>query len=211
MFSNYNSLFLLEKPCILDMGDFTHDYGCNMEFRAPADRGKTLAMIAFAHDLMLLGYDLDDIVHNIPNLHFPMFAKHGTDQPMYVTNERMRQYMAGFMVKGTRHKIIMVSEADKVWPSRGFKEKEQTEQLLSLNQTMKTETWWMCDGHAGTSMDKLIRDSCNVSWEPFYDIANKRLILTGINGIDNDDNLMTRIVEPLDKLFNMYLRWKPVL
>lgn len=211
MFSDYTSLFVSEKPCILDMGDFRHDYGCNMEFRAPADRGKTLGMIAFAHDLMLMGYTLDDVVHNIPGLHFPMFALHGTDEPLYLTNVQMRQMMGGFQVKGTRHKIIMVSEADKVWPSRGFKEKDQTEQLLSLNQTMKTETWWMCDGHEGTSMDKLIRDSCNVSWSPFYDIKNDRLVLIGINGIDNDENLMTRIIEPVSELFDMYQRWKPVL
>lgn len=211
MFGNYNSNFIAEKPCILDMGDFRHDYGCNMEFRAPADRGKTISMIAFDHDLLLMGYNLDDIIHNIPGLHFPEFKTHGSDEPHYLTNVQMRQYMAGFMLRGTRHKIINVSEADKVWPSRGFKEKEQTEQLLSLNQTMKTETWWMCDGHAGTSMDKLIRDSCNVSWEPYYEIKNDRIILTGINGIDNEEDLMTRIIEPVSKLFDMYLRWKPVL
>jgi hypothetical protein len=184
--------------------DFTpelHDYSVVVEFENSADKGKTAAAVATIAELVNhLGYSPDDIHSNIW-LNFPGFHQYN--------NLGIRRFMRCLLEQDLRHKIIFIDEIDSVYPSRNFKDKMQTEEILKLNQMTKTENWFLFTRHLGTSIDKIIRDCTNISVTPVYDSLRDVITLDIINAVDCLETITTKEIYPAHTIFPLYKRWVP--
>lgn len=192
-------MFGNRKVDLLMFGDFSHDYSLVVEFVNSADKGKTVAMVATMFELLRLGYSGNE-VH--ANMWVDVEGFHEYD------NAGMREFLHKVLREGLRHKIIMMDEIDSIYPSRGFKDKLQTEEILRLNQMTKTENWFLFTRHLGSSIDKYIRDCTNISVEPVYNPVSDTLVLTILDAVDNEDEGIERTVDVVSDLFCRYKRWK---
>ena len=101
-------------------------------------------------------------------------------------------------------------EIDSVYPSRGYKDKLQTEEVLKLNQMTKTENWFMFTRHLGSAIDKIIRDCTNISASPVYRADLDVIALEIINAVDCPEDLVFREVFPASEVFKRYRRWEAI-
>lgn len=177
-----------------------HDYSLVVEFENSADKGKTAAAVATIFELMGMGYVPDDVHSNIW-LNLAGFHQHN--------NAQMRIFMRELLGKGLRHKIIFIDEIDSVYPSRGFKDKLQTDEVLKLNQMTKTENWFLFTRHKGTAIDKIIRDCTNISITPEYIKAEDVIVCEIINGVDCLEEVAIKEIYPASWVFQQYKRWIP--
>ena len=183
------------------LGDFLHDYGLVVEFEGSADKGKTASMVAVALDLVnYLGYEGKE-VHG--NLWVDIEGYHQYD------NAGLRHFIREMFAKDMRHLIILADEIDSIYPSRGFKEKLQTDEVLKLNQMTKTENWFLFTRHLGSAIDKIIRDCTNISVDTLYEVTEDKIYCEIINAVDCDNELVYREVDPASDVFSKYKRWIP--
>lgn len=183
------------------LGDLTHDYSLVVDIEASADMGKTATMVAIVLDLMTMGYKYSEIHSNIPLL--GMLGYH------YHSSDNMRLFLRKVLAEDIRHTIMLFDEWDSIFPSRGFGDKLQTQDLLKLNQMTKTENWVIGTRHLGSSIDKLIRDCTNIWMNPRYIPSADLIVVEMINAVDCLDEIVKREVYPVSEIFPHYLRWKP--
>lgn len=195
MFGRVSWLFKAQKIDRLTLGDVSHDYSLVVEFWGSADTGKTAGAVALVLDLLKLGYKPDDVHANI---WLDVEGSH------YHTNAEFRKYLREVLSKGLRHKILLADEIDSMYPSRGFKDKLQTEEVLKLNQMTKTECWFITTHHKGSSIDKIIRDCMNISLEAHYLPGADKLVFEVLNAVDCDDEVLYREVYPASEVFKRY-------
>lgn len=67
--------------------------------------------------------------------------------------EALFQYLLEFSRTLPHHKIVIVSEIDREFPSRFFASKEQTEIALAMWEMQKIGSYFLMDSHLGTSTD----------------------------------------------------------
>lgn len=201
MFGRISRLFKSKKVDRLALGDVRHDYSLVVEFCGSADTGKTAGAVAVVLDLMGLGYKPDDVHSNIW-LDLEGYHLH--------SNPEFRVYLRNLLKEGLRHKILLADEIDSMYPSRGFKDKLQTEEVLKLNQMTKTENWFIVTHHKGSSIDKIIRDCMMISCEPEYDASKDVIGFEVLNAVDCDDEIVRREVYPASEVFKRYKRWEAI-
>lgn len=75
------------------------------------------------------------------------------------SNRQIRQFLIKAIKENITHKILGITEADRVFPARYWQNKEQTESLLGLWQDYKCfwKVYW--DAHIGTGVDIMLRDT----------------------------------------------------
>lgn len=195
-------MFLQKQVDLLSAGDYAHDYSLVVEFVNSADTGKTASMVATMLELLRLGYSGDE-VH--ANLWLDIEGYH------YHDNASMRKFIRELLSSGIRHKIIMVDEIDSLYPSRFFKDKLQTEEILRLNQMTKTENWFLFTRHLGSSIDKIIRDCTNISVTPRYEPRLDVIRLEILNAVDCAEEVGLREIYPASAVFKYYKRWKEIV
>lgn len=186
----------------LTLGDAEHDYSLVVEFVGSADTGKTCGMIALMLELVEhLGYKSSEVYGNL-----------WVDLDGYneLDNVGLRMFLRELFAKEYRHKIILADEIDSVYPSRGFQDKLQTEEILRLNQMTKTENWFLFTRHLGSAVDKIVRDCTNISVQPQYVPEEDKLVLEAINAVDCSDDLVVREICPVSEIFKRYHRWQPI-
>lgn len=202
LFGKFGGLFGKKEVDKLLVGDVRHDYSLVVEFCGSADTGKTAGAVALILDLMKLGYKPDD-VHS--NIWLDLEGYH------YHTNSEFRVFLREVLSRGLRHKVLLADEIDCVYPSRGFKDKLQTEEVLKLNQMTKTECWFITTHHKGSSIDKIIRDCMNISLEARYSAMKDTIYFDVLNAVDCPDEVLYREVYPASEVFKRYRRWEAIV
>lgn len=174
-------------------------------FRGWQDLGKTALAVGTIRELCLYhGYSFDEVVANI-NLTFPV-----SPGCHCIDNTAMRKYVRAMVHKGLKHKIVLIDEADRVFPARFWHDKEQTDALLGLWQDYKLFNYILWTGHLGTSVDITMRQTTQIEIEPHgYDEETDSISFTvydGLDGIVYDDEALQ-----VSKLvFPHYNRWDVV-
>lgn len=148
----------------------------NIAFKAAQGKGKTATVCASAVELCnWFGYDAKDIVANF-HINLPGVT--------VLNNDDMRAWFKTVINKGIKHKIICIDEIDRVFPARLWADKEQTLGLLGMWQDEKLFNYMLYTCHLGTSIDKIIRESTQISVMPMYDKEEDRIDLDIADGLD---------------------------
>ncbi len=171
------------------------------------DKGKTALMVALIIRLLINGqrwtdgYRPDDVVVNfdlkIPGAHC-------------LTNKEMIEYIKKTVKTGIKHKIIGITEADRVFPSRFWHDREQSETLLGFWQDVKLFNQVFWDSHIGSSVDVMLRDTRQRAYIPDY---NKQKDLIKYSLIDRYTMRIYKglVVRNVSKnVFPYYNRWQVI-
>jgi len=165
------------------------------------DKGKTALAVATAMELVLRhGYEWHEIIANIKLL-FPV-----NPMPVTLNNRDMRDYMRNMVRMGDKHKIILIDEADRVFPARFWQNKEQTDSLIGLWQDYKLFNYVIYTAHRGTGIDVILREVTQIELEPEYDQYEDCInftIYNGMDGVVTEDTLLN----VSKNVFPYYDRW----
>lgn len=166
------------------------------------DTGKTALAIGVAKELVFRhGYAFDEVVANLSLTRWP--GAHSLTVP------EMRLYVRKMVRTGLKHKIIILDEADRLFPARFWHNAEQTEALLGLWQDEKLFNRVIYTSHHGTSIDLMMRQTTQIELEPDYDSFNDCIpfrVYNAIDGIVYDDCLL----DVSKMIFPDYNRWEVV-
>lgn len=172
--------------------------------RAFQDTGKTALAVGTIIELCLRhGYGFDEVVANI-QLEFPVEQK-----PHCINNQLMKLYIKEMVTKGLKHKIVLLDEADRLFPARFWQQKEQTEALIGLWQDYKLFNYIIYTAHEGTGIDIVLRSVTQIELVPNYDARNDCIpfvIYNAIDGFVDDDCLL----DVSKNVFPYYHRWAVV-
>lgn len=173
--------------------------------KAFQDKGKTALAVGTMLELCAHhGYAYDEIIANIP-LKFPVDNK-----PHCLNNAQMRAFIKRMVLEGIQHKIIMIDEADRVFPARFWQKPDQTEALIGLWQDYKLFNYFIWTGHAGTGVDLVLRQVTQIELEPEYNPKTDEIpfiIYNAVDGFVSNDCL----VDVSKNIFPYYDRWERVI
>lgn len=163
------------------------------------DSGKGLAIVAADLDhLNFDGYKPDEVYVNyllkIPGVHV-------------LDNRGMIMFLTDMVKRSYEHKLINISEADRVFPARFWQQNEQTNALLGLWQDEKLFNIIYYDAHAGTGVDVTLRSVRQIAWLPRFNKFADTLDVHVINGVYGKEYDMATITGVSGKLFDKYDRW----
>jgi hypothetical protein len=175
--------------------------------RGQQDTGKTALQVGFIRRLLANGqkwrngYRPDDVIVN--------YALK-IDGCHCINNQQMRAYIKKTVTTGIRHKIIGITEADRVFPARFWQDKEQSETLLGFWQDVKLFNQVFWDAHIGTGVDVMLRDTRQRAYIPKY---NKHLDLIEYIMIDSYTMRVykgLRMLNVSKSVFPYYDRWEVI-
>jgi len=172
--------------------------------RAFQDKGKTALAIGTILELCAHnGYAYDEIVANL-HLKLPV-----ENQPHSLTNPQMRAYVRQMVTKGLKHKIVLLDEADRLFPARFWSQKEQTDALIGLWQDYKLFNYIIYTAHEGTSVDIVLRQVTQIELRPEYDDKNNCIPFTIYNAVDGfvDSDSLLNVSK---NIFPYYDRWEVI-
>jgi hypothetical protein len=171
------------------------------------DKGKTALMVAFIMRLLLNGrkwpdgYKPDDVhvnfVLKIPGVHC-------------YNNDGIRRFIKNSIKAGLRHKIIGITEADRVFPSRFWHDREQSETLLGLWQDVKCHNQVFWDSHIGTSVDVMLRETRQRAAIPHYDKYKNLIQYDLVDGYAFKVYKGLKVLNVSRSIFPYYDRWEIV-
>jgi hypothetical protein len=124
------------------------------------------------------------------------------------SNDGIVNYLYESFRKGVRHDIIAITEADRVFPSRFWQDKKQTEALIGSWQDFKLFRILYWDAHIGTGVDVILRDTRAKAIVPNY-IKSDDAIYYGVA-----DRLTMRVYTGMafrnvsKTIFPYYDRWE---
>lgn len=164
------------------------------------DCGKTSTMVAAFLSLCLnFGYTPEEAVGNL-TVNVPGYKK--------LTNEKLRDFIKNMITKNYRHRIVLMDEADGVYPARFWHKQSQTDDLLGFWQDFKLFNYVLMTTHPGRGVDLMLRESTRIEVIPKYVKADDAIYLTILNDIDLA--IIRNKIYPASKLFQFYKRWEPV-
>ena len=165
------------------------------------DCGKTAIAVATIFELVAHhGYQWSEVVSNI------LIRRQGVN---CVTNEVMRTFITRMVSGGIKHKIILIDEADRIFPSRFWQDREQSDALIGLWQDVKLFNWIIYTAHIGTSVDIMLRQTTQIGIIPLYVKGSDLIKFTIFNALYQ--RTIKETAENVSKtIFPYYDRWEPV-
>jgi hypothetical protein len=165
------------------------------------DCGKTATMVACIREHLLCdGYKPEEVFVNF---------KLNISGVNCLTNANMKQFIRDMINHGYTHRIIGITEADRIFPARFWSNKEQTETLLGLWQDEKLFNIIYYDAHIGTSVDLVLRQTRQMSLIPKYNKRLNRIRVLFINGLFQKEYY--KVIENVsEKVFPYYNRWEVI-
>lgn len=176
--------------------------------RGQQDTGKTALQVGMIRRLLLNGqkwpdgYRPSDVVVN--------YRLKNIDGALCLNNNEMRAYIKKTVKTGIKHKIIGITEADRVFPARYWHDKEQSEALLGLWQDVKLFNQVFWDSHIGTSVDVLLRDTRQRAYIPKYDKKKDCINYIMIDGYTMKVYKGLRLLHVSKTVFPYYDRWEVI-
>lgn len=165
--------------------------------------GKGLSMVAAdLEHLCFDGYSPDDVYVNY---------KLNIDGVHCLNNKQMVKFITDMVNEGLKHKLVNITEADRVFPARFWQRAEQTEALIGLWQDEKLFNIIYYDAHAGTGVDVTLRNVRQIAWLPQYDKYQDILNIHVINGVYGGEYDFEPITNCREKLFPYYYRWEVIV
>jgi hypothetical protein len=147
------------------------------------------------------GYDPKEVVSNI-KLEIP-----GTHN---VNNDVLKKFVLSMVGKGLKHKIVLIDEADRVFPARFWQNQDQTLALVGLWQDVKMFNWILWTAHKGTGVDVILRSVTQIGIVPKYDKLRDMIKFRVYNGIyERKFDMACPNVSVT--VFPYYHRWDPVV
>jgi len=126
-----------------------------------------------------------------------------------LNNKAMVAFITDTVKRGLKHKIINITEADRVFPARYWQNREQTDALIGLWQDEKLFNLVYYDAHGGTGVDVTLRNVRQIAWIPKYNKAKDLIKVRVINGLYNREyNLI--IPDVKKNVFPYYDRWQVI-
>ena len=169
--------------------------------RGQQDCGKTASIVAADLEHMTWdGYRPDEVYCNF-KLKVP-----GVN---CLNNKQMVAFITDTVKNGIKHKIINITEADRVFPARFWQSREQTEALIGLWQDEKLFNLVYYDAHSGTGVDVTLRNVRQIAWIPKYNKAKDLIKVHVINGLYNREYSLV-IPEVSKNVFPYYDRWEVI-
>lgn len=171
------------------------------------DTGKTALAIITIKKLLEIGakradgYRQDDVVGNISFLDMP--------EAHSINNTSMKKYIGAMVTKGLKHKIILMDEADRLFPARFWNKPDQTETLIGLWQDYKLFNTIITTSHEGTGVDVILRSVAQIEMNPYYVPSEDRIyyrVYNATKGIKYTDH-----VDNVSRIFKSYDRWERVV
>lgn len=174
--------------------------------RAFQDKGKTALAIGTILELCAHhGYAYNEVVGNL-HFNFPL----PPDQaPHSMHNSNMRAYVRSMVTKGIKHKVVLMDEADRLFPARFWSQREQTDALIGLWQDYKLFNYVIYTAHEGTSVDVVLRQVTQIELAPEYDAKNDCINFTIYNAVDGfvDNDCLVNVSK---NVFPYYDRWEVI-
>ena len=175
--------------------------------RGMQSTGKTALEVAFIRRILEHGqkwpdgYRPEDVVVNyalkIPGCHC-------------LSNLEMRQFIKQMVTKGIKHRIIGITETDRVFPARFWQDREQSETLLGFWQDEKLFNAVFWDAHIGTNVDVMLRETRQRAYIPKYDKFNDCISYTMIDGYTQKIYRGLRVLHVSKTVFPFYDRWEVI-
>lgn len=173
--------------------------------RAFQDKGKTALAVGTILELCLRhGYRFDEVVANL-HLTFPV-----KNPPTYLNNIQMKQFIREMVDKGLKHRVVLLDEADRLFPARFWQKQEQTESLIGLWQDYKLFNYIIYTAHEGTSVDIVLRQVTQIELVPEYDPVKDKIpfiIYNAFRGFVGGDCLL----DVSKNVFPYYDRWERIV
>jgi len=170
------------------------------------DTGKTALALIYIKTFLRIGalytngYRESDVVGNIIFKNMP--------QAFSINNAEMRRYIRAMVEKGLEHKIVLIDEADRIFPARFWQRNEQTETLIGLWQDYKLFNIILYTAHEGTGVDIILREVTQVEVHPDYvgpEDAIYHRVYNGVKGVKFDD-----VAKNVSRIFPEYDRWQRI-
>ena len=172
--------------------------------KAFQDKGKSALAVGTILELCARhGYAYDEVVANL-HLTFPVESG-----PHSLNNAQMRAFVQQMVVKGLRHKIVLLDEADRLFPARFWQKHEQTDALIGLWQDYKLFNYVIWTGHAGTGVDLVLRQVTQIELNPDYQPESDSIPFTIYNAVDGfvDIDCLMNVSK---NVFPYYDRWERI-
>ena len=168
--------------------------------KAAQDMGKTSIMVRSCLYLLAYGgYRPEECYGNL-FVNVPGFN--------VMNNAGLSDFMRTMVSKRMRHKVILIDEADGVFPHRFWQDKEQSKALLGLWQDIKLFNWIFWTAHLGNAVDVLLRECTQVTVIPKYRRSVDRTDAVIISSIDYTSRFV--VFDHISRIFPYYKRWDPV-
>jgi hypothetical protein len=172
-----------------------------IEVKGWQSSGKGLVTVACdLHHLRFDGYSPDEVYVNykllIPGVHC-------------LKNQDMVQFCTDMVKKGYKHKLINITEADRVFPARYWQKIAQTEALLGMWQDEKLFNIVYYDVHAGTGVDVNLRNVRQMAMLPKYDKFHDLVNIHVINGLYGTEYDLV-LPNVSKNIFPKYDRWEVI-
>lgn len=172
------------------------------------DKGKTATAITLVREYIRIGkafgaegLQYSDVYANLHLINMP--GSHS------LTNPEMRVFIKSMVTNGICHKILLLDEADRLFPARFWQNREQTDALIGLWQDFKLFNIIIYTAHEGTSVDIVLREVTQIEENPEYNPVKDCIdlrVFNALHGIvyeDGIDNIS-------DKAFKYYDRWEAI-
>ncbi len=177
-------------------------------------KGKTLTMVGLVLVLWQTGgYKPEEFFGNVSIL-LPGF--HWCAEPVGCAEKgyhripdkaTFREFIRYVFDSDRRHLVIVADEIDALYPSRFFKDRAQTEELLNLWQDEKRFLMFLYTCHLGTSIDTIIRKATQIVVIPDYSRETDSVDLFVINNLDLETH-EDAFLNVSKLLFPLYDRWE---
>jgi len=169
--------------------------------KAGQRQGKGLVMVRIAlHLLGFCGYKPENCV---TNFNFKVDGTHRLDI------EHLVGFMEHMIASKMRGMIVLVQEADRVFPPRMWHDPRQTRALLGCWQDEKLNNIFIIDCHWG-DVDLMLRQACQVEIIPKYKEHEDRVDMGIIDIINHIEDPIYDSFPEISKVFPWYDTLEPI-
>ena len=119
------------------------------------------------------------------------------------TNAQMLALLKVMVQKHVRHRVVGLTEADRLFPPRNWHNKEQTNALIGLWQDEKLDNWFLYDTHWG-DVDILLREATQIIVVPEYHPELDSIWVEIISKIDRIPSISAEVTGVSRRIFPWY-------
>ncbi len=140
------------------------------------DKGKSATAVGIAKWLIQnAGYKSSDVIANM-RIRWPGATT--------LHNNALRTEIIRMLKERIKHKIVIIDEADRVFPARFWRNADQSDALIGLWQDEKMFLQVIYTQHVTRSSDKLLLGATQIEIVPNYVKEHDTIYLTIINKVD---------------------------
>lgn len=172
----------------------------NIAFKGQTGCGKTLLMMRHVLYYLGHGYQPDEVWSTvemlIPGVHFLRVAE-------------VIPFLRRMIDADMKHLVVVLDEAERYFPERGYWDKEQSKAVETFWQERKLYLKFLWSAHKGRAVDKILRDSTHIEIIPRYE-PEQDAIIAGVLHLDDEEIEYPVIYDHVSRVFPWYNSWATV-